>query len=51
MTLITDYIEEYFILNIGNDETLQLSRMDLGKSFNCRTSQINYVLSTRFIPS
>lgn len=49
---LSDLIEQY-ILELMNDEneySIELKRSDLASHFNCVPSQINYVISTRFIP-
>jgi len=45
---ISDIIEEFIKSTLGDEEKLQLSRNDLANYFAVATSQINYVLSTRF---
>lgn len=49
---LSDLIEEY-ILNLMEEESqnyIRLKRADIASHFNCVPSQINYVISTRFIP-
>ena len=47
---ISDMIEE-FIKDLFDDEnSIEIQRNDLAEKFNCVPSQINYVISTRFIP-
>lgn len=43
-------IEEYIRNEIAKQEIIELSRSELATKFNCVPSQINYVISTRFIP-
>lgn len=47
---ISDMIEEYIREIIADEESVELSRSELASKFNCVPSQINYVISTRFIP-
>lgn len=47
---LSDIIEAYIREVIANNDTVELKRSDLSKQFNCVPSQINYVISTRFIP-
>lgn len=47
---ISDMIEEYIREIIADEECVELSRSELANKFNCVPSQINYVISTRFIP-
>lgn len=47
---ISDMIEEYIKNIIADEESIELSRSELASRFNCVPSQINYVISTRFIP-
>lgn len=47
---ISDIIEEYIKDIIGESEFVELQRNDLATKFNCVPSQINYVISTRFVP-
>lgn len=47
---ISDLIEEYIKNIIADEESVELSRSELASKFNCVPSQINYVISTRFIP-
>lgn len=47
---LSDIIEEY-IKDLFNDEnSVELKRSEIANKFNCVPSQINYVISTRFIP-
>lgn len=48
MQNLSDIIEQFILDNIGNDDSLNLSRNELANFFNVAPSQINYVLSTRF---
>lgn len=47
---ISDLIEEYIKEIITENEVAELNRNVLADKFNCVPSQINYVISTRFIP-
>ncbi|MEG2348663.1 MAG: CtsR family transcriptional regulator [Clostridia bacterium] len=47
---LSNLIEEYIRQNIEGEEYLELKRSDIANKFNCVPSQINYVISTRFIP-
>lgn len=47
---LSDLIEEYIRDIIEKDEIAELKRSELATRFNCVPSQINYVISTRFIP-
>lgn len=47
---LSDLIEEYIINEINAREEIELKRSELAQTFNCVPSQINYVISTRFIP-
>ena len=47
---ISDLIEEYINEIITQNEVAELNRSALADRFNCVPSQINYVISTRFIP-
>lgn len=47
---LSDLIEEYIREIIERDEIAELKRSELATRFNCVPSQINYVISTRFIP-
>ena len=44
--IIEQYIQEVF----NDTESVELKRSELAIKFNCVPSQINYVISTRFIP-
>lgn len=44
--IIEQYIQEVF----NDTEIIELKRSELAIKFNCVPSQINYVISTRFIP-
>ena len=48
---MSDLIEE-FIKDLFDDqnEQIEIQRNELAEQFNCVPSQINYVISTRFIP-
>ncbi|MDO4282921.1 MAG: CtsR family transcriptional regulator [Clostridia bacterium] len=47
---ISDMIEAYIREIIAGEESVEISRNELANKFNCVPSQINYVISTRFIP-
>ncbi len=47
---LSDLIEEYIKDIIKDTDEVELKRSDLSRMFNCVPSQINYVISTRFIP-
>ncbi len=47
---LSDIIEEYIKSIIDDEDMIELNRNDLANKFNCVPSQINYVISTRFIP-
>ncbi len=47
---ISDLIEEYINDIFERNEVVELNRSSLAEMFNCVPSQINYVISTRFIP-
>ncbi len=47
---LSDIIEEYIKSIINDEDMVELNRNDLANKFNCVPSQINYVISTRFIP-
>lgn len=47
---ISDLIEEYIKETINENEVAELNRSTLADMFNCVPSQINYVISTRFVP-
>lgn len=47
---ISDLIEEYINDIFETKEVVELNRSTLADRFNCVPSQINYVISTRFIP-
>ncbi|MEG2310375.1 MAG: CtsR family transcriptional regulator [Clostridia bacterium] len=47
---LSDIIEEYIHKIIEDEESVELKRCELAKYFNCVPSQINYVISTRFVP-
>lgn len=47
---ISDMIEAYIREVIADEDSIELSRSELASKFNCVPSQINYVISTRFIP-
>lgn len=47
---ISDLIEEYIKEIIIENDVAELNRSTLAEMFNCVPSQINYVISTRFIP-
>ena len=47
---LTDLIEQYILDFFKENEMVELKRSELANKFNCVPSQINYVISTRFIP-
>lgn len=47
---ISDLIEEYINEIFEENNVVELNRSTLANMFNCVPSQINYVISTRFIP-
>ena len=47
---LSDIIEAYIKDFIEDENSVELRRNELADKFNCVPSQINYVISTRFIP-
>ncbi len=47
---LSDLIENYIKNAIEETQEIELKRSELAQTFNCVPSQINYVISTRFIP-
>lgn len=47
---LSDLIERYILDFFKENEMVELKRSELANKFNCVPSQINYVISTRFIP-
>ena len=47
---LSSSIEAYIRSKIETQNMIELSRNELANKFNCVPSQINYVISTRFIP-
>lgn len=47
---LSDIIENYIKNAIEETQFVELKRSELAQEFNCVPSQINYVISTRFIP-
>ena len=47
---LSSAIEAYIRSKIETQNMIELSRNELANKFNCVPSQINYVISTRFIP-
>ncbi len=47
---LSDLIENYIMEAIADSEQVELKRSEIAQEFNCVPSQINYVISTRFIP-
>lgn len=47
---LSDIIEAYIKDLIEDENSVELKRNELADKFNCVPSQINYVISTRFIP-
>lgn len=43
-------IEMYIQEILEGQDSIELKRSELANKFNCVPSQINYVISTRFIP-
>lgn len=48
MSSISNVIEQFILDSLQNDTTIELSRNEMAKFFDCVPSQINYVLNTRF---
>ena len=48
---MSDTIEEFIKELLKDDDELEIQRNELAEQFNCVTSQINYVIATRFKPS
>lgn len=48
MSSISNIIEQFILDSLENDNTIELSRNEMAKFFDCVPSQINYVLNTRF---
>ncbi|MDR3263839.1 MAG: CtsR family transcriptional regulator [Clostridiales bacterium] len=48
MSNISDSIEKFILNVIGESREAIINRNDLANHFDCASSQINYVLSTRF---
>lgn len=47
---LSDLIENYIMDEMRKQEEIELKRSEIAQRFNCVPSQINYVISTRFIP-
>ena len=47
---LSDVIEEYIRELFVDEKFVELKRSELASKFNCVPSQINYVISTRFVP-
>ena len=47
---LSDLIEQYILDFFKENEMVELKRSELANKFNCVPSQINYVISTRYIP-
>jgi transcriptional regulator CtsR len=47
---LSNLIEEYINGIIGENDFIELKRSEVANHFKCVPSQINYVISTRFIP-
>lgn len=47
---ISNLIEAYIKELMEEEEYVEMKRSDIANKFNCVPSQINYVISTRFIP-
>lgn len=48
MANISETIEKFIILSLGENDFVEISRNSLAEYFSCAPSQINYVLDTRF---
>ena len=47
---MSDVIEDFIKDLFDEENSIEIQRNDLAEKFNCVPSQINYVISTRFIP-
>lgn len=47
---LSDLIENYIMDEMRKQKEIELKRSEIAQKFNCVPSQINYVISTRFIP-
>ena len=47
---LSDIIENYIMDEMRKQKEIELKRSEIAQKFNCVPSQINYVISTRFIP-
>lgn len=47
---LSDVIEAYIKDMMVEEEIIEMKRSEIASHFNCVPSQINYVISTRFIP-
>ena len=43
-----EFIENFILKTMGEDNAVEISRNELASFFSCAPSQINYVLETRF---
>ena len=48
MANISDQIEKFIIVTLGENDSIDITRNSLAEYFSCVPSQINYVLETRF---
>lgn len=48
MANISEAIEQFIIVTLGENNSVEISRNSLAEYFSCAPSQINYVLDTRF---
>ena len=48
MANISDQIEKFIIVTLGDNDSIDITRNSLAEYFSCVPSQINYVLETRF---
>lgn len=48
MSNISEMIERFIIVTMGENDSIEISRNSLAEHFSCAPSQINYVLDTRF---
>ena len=48
MANISDQIEKFLIVTLGDNDSIDITRNSLAEYFSCVPSQINYVLETRF---
>ena len=48
MANISDQIEKFILVTLGENDSIDITRNSLAEYFSCVPSQINYVLETRF---